>query len=255
MIDTHTHLCDPIYRNDRGLVLAKARETGITHVISVSETLDDFQLNLQLAEIHPELFVAGGLYPANLDPVEAEQIISLIETSPGKLVGIGEVGLDYWVVKEEAEREVQREIFSSFITLSLEMDLPLNVHSRSAGKVVVDFLLERGAKQVQLHAFDGKASSALPAVEAGYYFSIPASIVRSRQKQKLVKRLPLSAMLLETDSPVLAPDPDSRNEPANLTIALDAIAEIKGEDRDAVREILTENTFRLYSGLKRKDDF
>ena len=80
---------------------------------------------------------------------------------------------------------------------------------------------------MQLHAFDGKASAALPAVEAGYFFSIPPSVVRSRQKQKLVKQLPLTCLLVETDSPVLGPEPGVRNEPANLPLAIRAIAEIK----------------------------
>jgi len=96
-------------------------------------------------------------------------------------------------------------------------------------------LLEHNAKKVQLHAFDGKASTALPAVEAGFFFSIPPSIVRSRQKQKLVKQLPLSCLLVETDSPVLGPSPDERNEPANAVVSLNAIAEIKDISKNTVR--------------------
>ncbi len=255
MIDTHTHLCDPIFNNDRALVLAKARQAGLTHVISVSETVADIHYNLKLAEIHPELFPAAGLYPANLDLEEAAQIRALIDKNFEKLVAIGEVGLDYWVVKEEREREIQREIFKSFIDLSKEMDLPLNIHSRSAGKKVIEMLLENNARAVQLHAFDGKASSALPAVEAGYYFSIPPSIVRSTQKQKLVHKLPLSALLLETDSPVLGAEPEARNEPANITIALNAIAEIKNCDKKEILEIVTENTLKLYPKLRTKPEY
>lgn len=249
IIDTHTHLCDPIFNNDRALVLQQAREVGVSHIISVSETLADVKTNLELAGMHPELHAAAGLYPANLDLQEAAEIIRLIEENPDGLVGIGEVGLDHWVVKEEAEREIQRAIFKSFIDLSARTGLPLNIHSRSAGRVVIELLLEKGAKKVHLHAFDGKASSALPAVEAGYFFSVPPSIVRSKQKQKLVKRLPLSALMLETDSPVLGADPDTRNEPANITLALAAVAEIKGEAIETVRDAVRENTFRLYDRL------
>ena len=255
MIDTHTHLCDPVFNIDRALVLAKARQAGVTHVITVSETMADIRFNLKLARIHPELYPAAGLYPANLDFEEAEQIAALIEKEAEKFVAIGEVGLDYWVVKEEEEREIQRQIFSSFIDLSLTTGLPLNIHSRSAGKNVVQMLLEKGARRVQLHAFDGKASSALPAVEAGYFFSIPPSIVRSKQKQNLVRRLPLNSLLLETDSPVLGAEPDVRNVPANLSIALDAIAEIKNQAREAVLEAVTANTLKLYPQLVPDPDF
>jgi TatD DNase family protein len=113
---------------------------------------------------------------------------------------------------------------------------------------VIEALLTEGAKRVQLHAYGGKASSALPALDAGYFFSIPTSIVRSRQKQKLVKRLPLSCLLLETDSPVLGPEPGKRNEPANLLVALRTIAELKEVSEEEVVEAVAENFQRLYGG-------
>ena len=110
-------------------------------------------------------------------------------------------------------------------------------------------LLKCGASRVQMHAFDGKASAALPAVEAGFFFSIPPSVVRSRQKQKLVKHLPLSCLLVETDSPVLGPDPKQRNEPANVTIAIQVIAELKVISKEKVIEAVSENTKRLYGNI------
>jgi TatD DNase family protein len=110
-------------------------------------------------------------------------------------------------------------------------------------------LLESGAARVQLHAFDGRASTTGPAVEAGYYFSIPPSVARSRQKQKLVKQLPLDSLLVETDSPVLGPEPGSRNEPANLALVVQAIAAIKSLPEQAVAEAVTANTIRLYGRL------
>lgn len=156
--------------------------------------------------------------------------------------------MDYWVIKDPSDKELQRHIFSGFVELSKELDLPLNVHSRSAGRHAVSLLLECNADKVQMHAFDGKASAAMPAVEAGYFFSIPPSVMRSRQKQKLVKSLPLSSMLLETDSPVLGPLQGERNEPANITVAVEAIAEIKGVSEDKVITKVWENTKRLYHG-------
>jgi TatD DNase family protein len=89
----------------------------------------------------------------------------------------------------------------------------------------------------------------MPAVEAGYFFSIPPSIVRSRQKQKLVRQLPLSCLLLETDSPVLAPVAGERNEPANVIVSLEAVAEIKGIPTERLAELVAENTKRLYGDL------
>ena len=249
LIDCHAHLGDPIFDEDRTAVLQRAREAGVTGVVTVAETLEDAERNLQLAGEYPELLPAAGLYPTYLDLEQAERMETLIRERRERLVAIGEVGLDHWKVKEPAERELQREIFTRFIRLSEEVDLPLNIHSRSAGRHVIALLLDEGARRVQLHAFDGKPASALPAVEAGYYFSIPPSVVRSRQKQKLVRRLPLSCLLLETDSPVLSAVPGERNEPAQVCVCLRAIAELKDLPQEQVAEAVVQNTRRLYGDL------
>jgi TatD DNase family protein len=249
LTDTHAHLCDPIFDEDREEVLARAKAGGIDAIIAVGENLADARRNLELAQNHSLLRPAAGLYPDVPDVLEAERMLVLIRTQRRHLAAIGEVGLDHWVVKDDAAREIQRDIFRRFIELSKELDLPLNVHSRSAGRHAVKLLLECGAVRVQLHAFDGKASAALPAVEAGYFFSIPPSIVRSRQKQKLVKNLPLSCLLIESDSPMLGPDPQQRNEPANSILAIGAIADLKNVPREAVVEAVMDNTRRLYGPL------
>ena len=249
IIDTHTHLCDPVFDSDRARVIQRAQKAGVEAIVLVSETMSDVHRNLELAAIYPALYPAAGLYPTCLDIGQAEALCNYIRTQRSNLVAIGEVGLDYWVVKEESQREVQREIFKRFIDVAVEVDLPLNVHSRSAGRFAVTVLLEQGARNVQLHAFDGKAALALQAAEAGFLFSIPPSVIRSRQKQKLVKRLPLSSLLVETDSPVLGPLSEERNEPANAVIVVDAIAELKGLNRNEVLQIVYQNTLGLYGDL------
>ena len=247
LTDCHAHLCDDSFADDLGDVLARAADAGVGSVVAVGETRADAERNLELAEAYPGVVrPTAGLYPTHLDLAEAERIASLIRRERPRLAAIGEVGLDRWKVREERDLAVQREIFTFFIDLSIELDLPLNVHSRSAGHYSIDLLRERGATRAQLHAFDGRAARAEPAVEAGYFFSVPPSIVRSPQKQKLVRRLPLSCLLLETDSPVLGPERDQRNEPANAVVSLEAIAEIKGLPAREVVAAVRENTARLY---------
>jgi len=249
IVDTHIHICDAAFDADRDEVLENAVKAGVGAIIALGENMADARRNVELADKHPLIHPAAGLYPTIIDPDQAEQMHTFIRNERSKLIAIGEVGLDYWIVKEETQKELQKEILKGFIGLSLELDLPLNIHSRSAGRHAVTLLLENGASRVQMHAFDGKASAALPAVEAGFYFSVPPSIVRSRQKQKLVKHLPLSCLLVETDSPVLGPDPKERNEPANITISVKAIAELKNISEEAVIEAVTENTIRLYGNI------
>jgi TatD DNase family protein len=246
IIDTHAHLCSDSFADDLPEVLARAGSAGISRIIAVSENIADAACNLKLAELYPQVLPAAGLYPENIDARLAEDMYACIRNNTTRLIAIGEVGLDYWKVTEEAEQEMQRHIFSGFIGLSLETGLALNVHSRSAGRHAVRMLLDKGAKKVQMHAYDGKASSAMPAVEAGFFFSIPPSIIRSRQKQKLVKNLPLESILVETDSPVLGPDAGVRNEPANIHVAMKAIAEIKRIAIEEVAQAVYNNTCRLY---------
>ncbi|HHS12674.1 MAG TPA: TatD family deoxyribonuclease, partial [bacterium] len=227
-------------------VLDRARKAGVAAVFTVSETLADAEKNLKLAETHSMLKPLAGLYPGRIGDEAVEPVIELIRTNRKVLIGIGEVGLDFWKAGGEEERDRQRAVFGRFIDLALELDRPLNVHSRSAGRHAIAMLLEKGAARVQLHAFDGKASTALPAVEAGYFFSVPPSIVRSAQKQKLIKRLPLSCLLLETDSPVLGADPGIRNEPSAALQAAKAVSEIKDIQLQEVLEAALDNTRRLY---------
>jgi len=247
LVDAHAHLCDPVFDEDRSEVLERARAERVRAVVSVGETLDDAEKNLRLAETHGDIIrPTAGLYPTILDLGEAAQIEELIRRESDRLVAIGEVGLDHWKVKDPTERELQRDIFLRFIRLAAETDLPLNVHSRSAGRATIALLLEAGAKKALLHAFDGRAASALPGVEAGFFFSVPPSVVRSPQKQKLVRRLPLSCLLVETDSPVLGPSPGERNEPANVRISLSEVARLKEISEEEVVEAVVENQYRLF---------
>ena len=249
LVDTHAHLCDASFDEDRGVVLDRARAAGVTAVVAVGETLAEFERNLELASEFDLVRPCGGLFPTNLDLDEAARLEVRLRDESARVTAVGEIGLDYWKVQDEADREVQREIFARFVRLAVELDKPVNVHSRSAGAATIDLLRDLGASRVQMHAFDGRAAKAQRGVEAGFFFSVPPSIVRSPQKQKLVRRLPLDCLLVETDSPVLGPEPNDRNEPANVTISIGAIAELKDLHREEVVEAVVENTVRLYGEL------
>jgi TatD DNase family protein len=214
--------------------------------VCVSEGLADAQRVLALAAAQPMIRPCLGLHPERADLEEARALEALARAQAAVLVGVGEVGLDYWLAQDEAGRAVQRQVLAIFVALARELDLPLNVHSRSAGHHTIAFLREQGAVRVLMHAFDGKASHALAGVEAGYVFSVPPSVVRSPQKQKLVRRLPLTHLLLETDSPVLGPTREARNEPANAAVSARAIAEIKGCRVEEVLEATTANARQLF---------
>ena len=232
LFDAHAHLAAPDFADDLSDVLTRAESAGLCGVLTVGETLADAERILDLAAGHRLIKPAAGLFPTILDPAAAAAVLAFVRRNADRLVALGEVGLDRRVVKTEAEWCVQEDILAGFVTLANELDLPLNIHSRSAGRHTIAFLRRCGARRVLMHAFDGRAASAAEGAEAGYAFSIPPSVVRSPQKQKLVRRLPLECLLLETDSPVLGPDPATRNEPANVVVACRAVAELKGVPLD-----------------------
>lgn len=246
LFDAHAHLAAPDFADDLPDVLARAESAGLCGVVTVGETLADAERILELAARHPLIKPAAGLFPTMADPAAAADVRAWIRRNADRLVAIGEVGLDRWVVKTEAAWRIQENILAEFVALANELDLPLNVHSRSAGRHAIDFLRRGRARRVLMHAFDGKAAAAMEGVEAGYAFSIPPSVVRSPQKQKLVRRLPLESLLLETDSPVLGPDPTLRNEPAHITVACRAVAELKGVSPETVARVTTDNARRLF---------
>ena len=123
------------------------------------------------------------------------------------IYSLGEVGLDFspHVANSDEAKATQRHFLRHQVAVASELNLPVNVHSRSAGRPVIDLLEECNASNVCLHAFDGSNRVAKRGIANGYYFSIPASVVRSKQKQELVMLLPLDVMLLESDAPALAP--------------------------------------------------
>lgn len=246
LFDTHAHLCSPEFTSDLRAVLDRAEEAGVRRVVAVGETVDDARRNLELARSHPLVAPALGIYPTVLSEGQAEEIEQLLRERRDEVVAVGEIGLDHWKVKETDDLALQEKLFRRFVRLALELDLPVNVHSRSAGRRTLEVLIEEGARRVQMHAFDGRAAKARPGVDAGYFFSVPPSIVRSRQKQKLVRQLPPECLLLETDSPVLGAVAGERNEPSEVTVALEALCELRDETLADAETRLAENSLRLY---------
>ena len=254
MIDCHAHLAVSDFDADRAEVIERARRAGVKSILVVGEDAEDNRRVFEVCADYPNaLKPCVGLHPDRFaedrQPPSHEAIEAVIELARAhclRLTAIGEVGLDYWYVKSNERRKVQRACLERMVELAEELELPLNVHSRSAGHHTLDLLSSCGARRVLMHAFDGKAGYAARAAEKhGYLFSIPPSVVRSAQKQKLVRRLPLEALALESDSPVLGPERGVRNEPANLAHAVRCIAQIKGISDDRVCEMTTTNATHL----------
>jgi TatD DNase family protein len=247
LVDVHCHVHGIDFDADRPKVLEEARAQGVLLMLTMGEGYEDNQRVLRVAAEFPHVLPCLGLHPerAPLEPLAP--VIGQIRSHASQIVALGEVGLDFWIAKTEEARTQQKHNLQELVALAKELDLPLSIHSRSAGHYVVDLLASCTARRVDLHAFDGAAKHAQRALDLGYFFSIPPSVVRSQQKQKLVRHLPLEAMMLESDAPVLGPDPKERNVPANLVRAAAKIAEIKSCTIEGVLEATSHNAWRFFS--------
>lgn len=243
MIDVHCHLTDESLIDDVEAIIKRALSSGIKAMITSGIGYEDCLRVLKLSK-REEVYASLGIEPYDLDGYE--EVVGLIKARKNEVIAVGEVGLDFYLGKKDDLKE-QEYVFVQFIDLAKELDLPIVVHSRSAGKYAIETLIKMGAERVVMHAFDGRPSYAERGVKKGYYFSIPPSIVRSDQKQKLVKRIPLENLMLESDSPVLGPTKGMVNEPKNIIISAEWISRIKGVSLDKVIEVTTNNAEHLFN--------
>jgi len=239
LIDTHCHLENDAFAEDLDIVIQRASEKGI-HIITSSIEKERWAKCCKIASAYKNVYCSIGLDPMQYEdyPLAVEKIRS----TSNQLVAIGEAGLDHFYLRDHKERDKQEIAFRNMISVANEIKLPIQVHSRSAGAKAITVLKDAEA--------NGKASYARTASnDLGYYFSIPTSVVRSPQKKKLTKGIAIERLLLETDSPVLGAEREERNEPANLGIALREVASILRREEEELREIILENTLRLYKRI------
>ncbi|MCA9672114.1 MAG: TatD family hydrolase [Myxococcales bacterium] len=248
IVDVHCHVHHADFDADREAVLAEAQRAGIETLLIMGEGEADNARVIELAARHPQLRPCLGLHPWFVDREDVARVVAQVRAAHAEhpLTAVGEIGLDYFVAKTEEQRQQQRAAMRAMVELSLELDLPLSLHSRSAGHYTIDLLEALGARRVCLHAFDGRASHAERGAALGYYYSVPPSVVRSRQKQNLVSRLPLDSLLLESDAPALGPERGERNVPGNIALVVETIAELKGVSAEQVRQAALANARALF---------
>ncbi|KAM6917273.1 putative deoxyribonuclease TATDN3 isoform 3-T3 [Lycodopsis pacificus] len=259
-VDCHCHISAGDFDKDIEEVVENSKKAGLLALLAVAEHVGEFEKIIELSQRFPGfIFPCLGVHPvqevspeqqrgASLQDLDAA--LPIIEKYKDHLVAIGEVGLDFTprYVRGETDKDSQRQVLIRQAQIAKELDLPLNVHSRSAGRPTIQLLKEQGVEKALLHAFDGKPSVAMEGVKAGYFFSIPPSIIRS--DQKLVKQLPLENICLETDSPALGPEKQVRNEPKNICVSAEYISKIKGVSLQEVMDVTTQNALRLFPKIK-----
>ncbi|MBI2040520.1 MAG: TatD family hydrolase [DPANN group archaeon] len=257
--DCHTHIYDDAFSADFEQMISQAKKV-LSGIIVVGEGPESNRKITKLVNDNPEFLFAGyGIHPEFAHEFTEKEIGEEIKwIKKQKPVCIGEVGLDMMWIKRVLPKQIgikkadeawpkQQKVFERFIELADELKIPLNIHSRWATKHVIETLEKLKPKKAILHAFSGSAAEARRAVALGYKISLGTSIMYAEQKQNLAKRLPLDTLLLETDSPVLAPVRGQRNEPANVALVVKEIARLKCVSEAEVIEATNKSVKEIFN--------
>ncbi len=257
IIDTHAHYDDKAFDGDREEVLADLAAHGVRRVINSGSDLGGCRRTLELMEQYPFVYGSLGIHPCDTADLEEGDMDWLAARSRlEKCVAVGEIGLDYYWVEQEQQREMQKKWFARQLRLAQEVDLPVVIHSRDAAQDTIDLMRAEHAERSGgvIHCYSYSRELARSFLDMGFYFGIGGVVTfkNGRKLKETVEYLPLDRILLETDSPYLSPVPNrgQRNDSRNLSYVVAQIARIKGITEEETERITTENALRLYPRLR-----
>jgi len=252
LVDSHCHLNYPGLVEEQGAVLSRAREAGISAFLNISTRRSEWDAVVGTAEREPDVWASIGIHPH-----EAEQHADLGEAalleaaSHPRVVGIGESGLDYYY--DRSDRAVQRDLFRTHIAVSRETGLPLIVHTRDAEDDTVAILadeMEKGAFPALIHCFTASAEFGRKVLDLGLTISLSGIVTfnNARDLQEFVPEIPEDRLLVETDSPFLAPVPHRGKtcEPAFVRNTAEFVAGLRGESVETLAASTTRNFYQLF---------
>lgn len=257
LVDSHCHLDFPDFADERDAVVGRAHDAGVGTLVTICTKISEFPAVAAIAERYPAVWCSVGIHPHEAAHQPATPTADLVERARHpKVVGIGETGLDFHY--DHSPRDRQREVFRAHIAAARESGLPLIVHSREADEETVTLLAEgaaAGPLTGVIHCFSSGAYLAEEVLKLGFYISLSGILTfrKATELQAVARTLPADRILVETDSPYLAPVPHRgrRNEPAFVADTARFLAGLRGEEPEAVAAQTTENFFRLFSRARR----
>jgi TatD DNase family protein len=254
LVDSHCHLNFPDFKDDLEAVVMRAEKNGVGKMVSICTRSEEFAEINSIAEKYDNVFCTIGVHPHEAEKEPNITMAEIVEfTKNPKCVGIGETGLDFFY--EHSPREIQQNVFVEHIKAAKQTGLPAIIHSRSADAETIQTIKENCGFPGLIHCFSTSYDVAKAAMDAGLYISISGIITfkKADELRAAVKKIPLESLLVETDSPYLAPLPHrgKRNEPAFAKCTAEFLAELKGVSFNRLAEITTANFYRLFSKVTR----
>ena len=247
IIDSHAHYDDSSFDADREEVLRELFSGEICKIVNIGCSVKSSYSSVKLAEEYAGIYAAVGLHPDAADEIDRiDEIRKLCDNK--KVVAVGEIGLDYHY--EEHSRDIQKKAFEEQLKLAAELDMPVVIHSRDAWEDTMEILRKYRPKGV-MHCFSGSAETAREIVTMGMYVGFTGVVTFKNAKKalKALEAVPLDRLLVETDCPYMAPEPNrgKRNYSGYLPYTIAAMAAVKGVSPDEMAEITAENAERLFN--------
>lgn len=249
LFDTHTHLDDRKFDEDREEVIERIQKSGVSLAVNIGADMESSKRSVELSEKYDFLYAAVGVHPCDTGSMtdrDLEELEKLAKRE--KVVAIGEIGLDYYW--DDVPRDIQKEWFRKQLLLAKKLDMPYIIHDRDAHADTVEIIKEVGYGNGVMHCFSGSVEMAEIMVKMGLYISIAGQVTfKNAQKVKdVAMAVPLDKLLIETDSPYLTPEPyrGKRNDSANVRFTCEKIAELRGMTFDELAKITLSNGKKFY---------
>lgn len=252
LIDTHAHLDFKEYDKERDKVIKRSFDNGIEKIINIGCNLERSQASIDLAKKYKNIFASVGIHPhdgkENNIKEASKKLYEL--ASEKRVVAIGEIGLDYFQLKNEKEKDIQKKVFRAQLDIAKELGLPVVIHCRDAYEDMLEIIKKDKIKRGVSHCFLGSREIAKRLLDLGLYLSFTGVITFKNAGEiiEVVREVPLERIMVETDAPFLAPESHrgKRNEPAYVKYIAEKIATIKEVGLDEVEDVTTKNAEDLF---------
>ena len=252
IIDTHCHLNDEALYKDLDNVINRARNAGVEKMVVVGWDEASSKLAIQIAEQYDFIYAVIGFHPENIFDINDDILYKTLELyKHPKVVGIGEIGLDYHWTKEPEKRELQKEYFIKQIDFANKVGLPISIHSREAFNDTLEILkIHKPQYGGVMHCYSGSVENINDIINLNLHIGLdgPVTFTNSKTPKEVAEEVPLEKLVVETDCPYLSPHPlrGTVNEPANISLIVDEIANIRKMSKKHLLEVLYQNSCELF---------